>query len=75
MSINTFQERQKAGEIYNNFFNVESENRIDFNLLDTLYGYGAMTEKEFKKISKKLEEIESNLYKKMQNFDKAHLKK
>ena len=52
MIENTTQ-RQKAQEIYDTFFNPESNTCLDFGLLDTLEFYGAIDKKQCKKLDKK----------------------
>jgi hypothetical protein len=45
MAIKTFTQRQKAERIYNMYFDPDSEHAIDFNLIDTLEFYGAISKK------------------------------
>ena len=68
MIENTTQ-RQKAQEIYDTFFNPESNTCLDFGLLDTLEFYGAIDKKQCKKLDKKFIKIAENLFYEMKKYD------
>lgn len=72
--IETFAQRQKAGYIYNTYFDPNSKHVIDFGLLDTLNFYGAITKKDFEELTIKFENIGSKLWEEMKAFDKKQLK-
>ena len=72
--IETFAQRQKAGYIYDTYFDPNSEHVIDFGLFDTLNFYGAITQKEFEELTDKFEKIGDKLWDEMKAFDKKQLK-
>lgn len=67
-------ERKKAQFLYDTYFNPDAEHRLDFNLFDTLAFYGLMSDKKADKLDKKFDDIGSDLFKKMLDFDKKLIK-
>ena len=68
-------QRKKAQDIYDTYFNVDSELCLDFGLIDTLEYYGAISKKAAKKLEKKLEKTGDELFDIMKVYDKKQLKK
>lgn len=75
MKIETFAQRQKAEDLYKNYFDPNGEYALDFSFFDTLDDFGAITRDDFNKLTEKFVEIGDNLWKEINKFDKNQLNK
>lgn len=67
-------ERQKAQHIYDTYFNPDSEHVLDFEMLNTLNLYHAVTDEELEDRIKDFERWGDNLLRAMEDYDKNLLK-